>query len=142
MNDGKQQSGLTLVEVLITMVLLTVLLVPAIQALQTSVTGANVHSEIAVDQSRLTTRMEELLAEPFGDLEAAAVAAGGPGVSTSYSDPSGPAGRLIVYLSPYDGDNADVDDDPFSGTDDGLLWIRVEVEDTTLSLQTLRAQGY
>ena len=133
------QSGLTLVEVLVTMVLLTILLVPAMRALQTSVTGAEVHSDLATDQFRLRSRMEELLAEPFGELEAAA---GGPGVVTSYSEAAGAPGRLIVYLSLYDGDNADTDDNPFTGTDAGLLWIQVEAEDTVHSLQTIRAQGF
>ena len=133
------QSGLTLVEVLVTMVLLTILLVPAMRALQTSVTGAEVHSDLATDQFRLRSRMEELLAEPFGELEAAA---GGPGVVTSYSEAAGAPGRLIVYLSLYDGDNADADDNPFTGTDAGLLWIQVEAEDTVHSLQTIRAQGF
>ena len=142
MSYPNSQSGLTLVEVLVTMVLLTILLVPAMRALQTSVTGANVHSELATDQFRLTSRMEELLAEPFGDLEAAAIAAGTPTVETSYSDTTGPPGRLLVYLSSYDGDNADADDNPFTGTDDGLLWLQVEAENTVHSLQTIRARGY
>lgn len=142
MIEQLKQSGLTLVEVLITMVLLTVLLVPAMRTLQTSVTGSSVHSDLATDQFRLTSRMEELLAEPFGDLEAAAIAAGAPTVASSYSEPAGPPGRLIVYLSQYDGDNADADDDPFTGTDSGLLWIRVEAEDTVHDLLTIRAQGF
>ncbi len=137
-----RQSGLTLIEVLITMVLLTVLLVPTMQALQTSVTGANVHGDLANDHFRLTTRMEELLAEPFSALEGAAAAAGGPGVETSYSETAGPPGRLVVYLSRFDGDNADADDDPFTGTDDGLLWIQVEAEGTVQALQTVRARGF
>jgi len=142
MSRGKAQSGLTLVEVLITVVLLTVLLVPAMRALQTSVTGAEVHAELATDHFRLTSRMEELLAEPFGDLEAAAQAAGAPTVPTSYSETAGPPGRLIVYLSLYDGDNADADDNSFTGTDEGLIWIQVEAEGTVHSLQTVRARGF
>jgi len=142
MSRHRTQSGLTLVEVLITMVLLTILLVPAMRALQTSVTGAEIHADLATDQFRLTSRIEELLAEPFSNLEDAASAAGGPGVATSYSDAAGPPGRLIVYLSLYDGDNADADNDPFTGTDEGLLWIQVEAEDTVHSLQTIRAQGF
>jgi len=139
---GSRQSGLTLVEVLITMVLLVVLLVPAMRALQTGVTGASVHSELAADQFRLRSRMEELLAEPFAQLETAATAAGGPGIETSYSEAAGPPGRLIVYLSLYDGDNADADGNPFTGTDAGLVWIQVEAEGTIHSLQTIRAQGF
>ena len=142
MTPRARQSGLTLVEVLVTMVLLTILLVPAMQALRTSVTGAEVHANLAADQFRLTSRMEELLAEPWSDLEAAAIAAGGPGAASSYSDAAGPPGRLIVYLSFYDGDNADADDDPFTGTDAGLLWIRIEAEGTVHDLHTLRAQGF
>lgn len=137
-----RQSGLTLIEVLITMVLLTVLLVPAMRALQTSVTGAEVHADLANDHYRLVSRIEELLAEPFSDLEIAAIAAGSPTTATSYSETAGPPGRLIVYLSLYDGDNADADNDPFTGTDSGLLWIRVEAEDTVHDLQTVRAQGF
>lgn len=142
MTGRARQCGLTLVEVLVTMTLLVILLVPAMRALQTGVTGAEVHSDLANDQFRLTSRMEELLAEPFGDLEDAALAAGGPAVASSYSEVAGPPGRLIVYLSLYDGDNADADDNPFTGTDAGLLWIQVEAEDTVHSLQTIRARGF
>ena len=49
---------------------------------------------------------------------------------------------MLVYLSLYDGDNADADDDPFTGTDADLLWIRVEIDGSVLSLQTVRARGY
>lgn len=142
MTGRVRQTGLTLVEVLITVVLLSVLLVPAMRALQTGVTGTAVHADLATDQFRLTSRLEELLAEPFGDLEAAAVAAGSPGTATSYSEAAGPPGRLIVYLSLYDGDNADADDDPHTGEDAGLLWIQVEAEGTVHSLETIRAQGF
>ncbi|MGB5335125.1 MAG: type II secretion system protein [Woeseiaceae bacterium] len=138
----KQQAGLTLVEVLVAVMLLLIILVPAMEAIRTSVTGAAVHSELASSQFRLTSRMEELLAEPFGDLEAAAIAAGSASVASSYSEAAGPPGRLIVYLSPYDGDNADLDKDPFTGTDPGLLWIEVEAEGTVHRLRTVRAEGY
>jgi len=142
MISRQRQSGLTLIEVLITMVLLTMLLVPAMRALQTSVTGAEVHADLATDQFRLTSRVEELLAEPFAQLEAAATAAGGPGIETTYSETAGLPGRLVVYLSLYDGDNADADDNPFTGTDAGLIWIRVAAEGTVHELQTVRAEGF
>ena len=136
------ESGLTLVEVLVTMVLLAVVLVPAISALQTGVVGADVHADIASGHFRLTSRLEELLAEPFADLSDAAIAAGSPTTPSSYSDPAGPPGRLLVYLSLYDGDNADADDNPFTGTDADLLWIRVDVEDTVHTLETVTARGF
>jgi len=140
--SGRRESGLTLVEVLVATVLLAILLIPAINALQTSAVGADVHRDLANDQFRLTSRLEELLAEPFADLEAAALAAGSPTVETTYSEPSGSPGRLVVYLSPCDGDNADGDGDLFTGTDDGILWLRVAAEGTVHSLQTIRALGF
>ncbi len=138
----RSQSGLTLVEVLVAMALLAVLLVPAMHALQTGIIGADVHADIAASHFRLTSRLEELLAEPFVDLSDAAIAAGAPTTATSFSDAAGPPGRLLVYLSLYDGDNADADSDPFTGTDADLLWIRVDIEDTVHTLETIRASGH
>ncbi len=137
-----RQSGLTLVEVLVAVALLAALLVPTINALTTSSHGAQVHRDLADNQYRLTSRLEELLAEPFADLEAAAIAAGSPQTATTYSEPAGGPGRLVVYLSACDGDNADADNDLFTGTDDNILWIRVAVENTVHELQTIRAQGH
>ena len=136
------QYGLTLVEVLVTAVLLSVLLLPAISALQTSAVGADVHADIASGHYQITSRVEELLAEPFSDLSDAAIAAGSSTTPSSYSDPVGPPGRLLVYLSLYDGDNADTDDNPFTGTDAGLLWIRIDIEGSVHTLQTVTARGF
>jgi prepilin-type N-terminal cleavage/methylation domain-containing protein len=137
-----KQYGLTLVEVLVAMALLALLLVPAISALQTTTVGANVHRDLATDQFRLSSRLDELLAEPFAELEAAAIAAGAPINETSYSETAGAPGRLVVYLSRCDGDNADSDNNIFTGADDGMLWIRVEAEGTVHSLQTITARGF
>lgn len=142
MNRARNEYGLTLVEVLVTIVLLAIVLVPAMRALQTGVVGANVHRDISSSHYRLTSRIEELLAEPFVDLSDAAIAAGAPTTATSYSEAAGPPGRLLVYLSLYDGDNADADNDPFTGTDPDLLWIRIDIEDSVHTLQTIRARGY
>ncbi|MDH3613678.1 MAG: prepilin-type N-terminal cleavage/methylation domain-containing protein [Gammaproteobacteria bacterium] len=142
MNRHRQEHGLTLVEVLVTIVLLTIVLVPAMRALQTGVVGAGVHGDVSSSHYRLTSRLEELLAEPFADLSDAAIAAGAPTTATTYSEAAGPPGRLLVYLSLYDGDNTDADDNPFTGTDPDLLWIRVEIEDSVHTLQTIRASGY
>jgi len=136
------ESGLTLVEVLVTVVLLSVLLIPAISALQTGIVGAEVHADLAANHYRLTSRLEELLAEPFADLSNAAIAAGSPTTPSSYSDPAGPPGRLLVYLSLYDGDNADADNSPFTGADPDLLWIRVDIEDSVHTLETVTARGF
>ncbi|MDJ0917708.1 MAG: prepilin-type N-terminal cleavage/methylation domain-containing protein [Woeseiaceae bacterium] len=142
MSRLRQQLGLTLVEVLVTIVLFAVLLVPAISALRTGIVGTGVHADVAANHYRLASAIEDLLTEPFADLNDAATAAGGPTTMSSYSEAAGTPGRLLVYLSVYDGDNADGDDDPFTGGDDGLLWVRVEIEGATGSLETIRARGY
>ena len=142
MNYRRQEYGLTLVEVLVAVVVLAIVLIPAIRALQTGIVGSAVHADVASNHYRLTARLEELLGEPFADLSDAAIAAGGTGTPSSYSDAAGPPDRLLVYLSLYDGDNADADNDPFTGTDSDLLWIRVDIEDTVHTLQTIRASGY
>ena len=107
-----RQAGLTLVEVLVALVLLALLLIPTMGALRTSVVGAAVHTDVAASHYRLASRLEELLVEPFDDLVDAAAAAGGPDAPTTYSEAAGPPSRLIVYLSPYDGDDADSDGNP------------------------------
>ena len=142
MTSSRRQSGLTLVEVLVAVMLLAIVLVPAMRALQTGVVGADVHADIASGNHRLSSRLEELLAEPFADLSDAAITAGSPTTLSIYSDPVGPPGRMLVYLSFYDGDNADSDNDPFTGTDPDLLWLRVEIEDTVHALQTIAAREY
>ena len=142
MSGARKQTGLTLVEVLVTIVLLGILLVPAIDAVQTAIVGNAVHNEVATSHYRLQSRIEELLAEPFSNLEASATAAGGPGNPSSYSESAGLPGRLLVYLSAFDGDNADADSDPFTGTDDGLIWIRVAIDGSVYELQTVAARGH
>jgi prepilin-type N-terminal cleavage/methylation domain-containing protein len=141
MTDQGRQSGLTLVEVLVSMVLLSILLVPAIQALQTGVAGSNVHAEITDDQFRVVSRLEELIAEPFADLSLAATGAGGAASETTYSELPGVPGRLLVYLAFYDGDNADTDNNPFTGGEADLIWIRIAAEGTVFELQTVTANG-
>jgi hypothetical protein len=82
----------------------------------------------------MLARFEEVMAAPFAELQASADAAGNATVPSSYSDTVVYAdGRQIVrnvYLSDYDGDNADGDDDPFTGTDAGLLWVKIEIAGT------------
>ncbi len=142
MKVRRRQQGLTLVEVLVATVLLAILLVPAINALQTGIVGAGVHADVTSNHYRLTSALEELLAEPFASLGDAATAAGAPTAITTYSEAAGTPGRLLVFLSFYDGDNADSDSDPFTGTEDDLLWLRVQIEGSTNALETIRARGF
>jgi hypothetical protein len=82
-------------------------------------------------------RLEETLAQPFSDLDAAAVAAGSRTAPTSYSDAVATPDRLLVFMARYDGDDVDTDSDPFTGGDEGLLWIQVAIEDTDYALETV-----
>lgn len=131
--------GFSYVEVLVATLVLAVSLVPALEALQTAMLGATVNESLELRHQRLTSRMAEMLVEPFGDLEAEEAAAGGA-PSPQYSDPPATPDRRLVLLSRYDGDNADNDNDPLTGTDDGLLRLRVELENTPDVLEALVAR--
>ena len=141
MTNRAMQRGLTLVEVLVTIALLAIVIVPAVHSLHGGIIGARVHRDLADHHYRLRSRVETLLAEPFADLAAAAADAGGPGTPSSYSDPAGSVPRLLVFLAFYDGDDADGDGQPFTGADASLLWLRVEAEGTAWAIETLKSQG-
>ena len=130
-------SGFTYLEILIAVVLITASLVPAMESLSRSTRGLSVIEQQAAEHNALRSAMERLLAEPFNLLNDAAVAAGGPTILTSYSDDAGTENRALVYLSWYDGDNADSDDDGFTGTDANLLWLKVAIESSSYSLESL-----
>jgi type II secretory pathway component PulJ len=130
--------GFTYVEVVVAIFLVALTLVPAINALQSGVHAGAIHAHQATDRYRLTGAMELILARPFAELEAAADAAGGPTVIIdAYSDPDGTESRRLVYLARYDGDNADADNDPFTGADEGLLWARVTIVDSPDAIDSL-----
>ena len=141
MTRGRHERGLSLVEVLIAIVLLGIVIVPAMQALQTGVTGSAVHGDLSTTSYRVTSRLEEVLAEPFHRLAAAADAAGGPTTPSSYSEAAGPPGRLLVFLAYFDADDMDMDGDPFTGVDNDVLWIRVESEYSVHGVETIIASG-
>ena len=129
-----RQQGLTLVEVLVAATLLALLLVPAVTAIHTGWLGSQVHADIGRNHYRLVSRLEAVLAESFSDLEAAAA---GPAVPSSYSDAAGPPDRVLVFIAGYDADNADADDDPFTGADPDILWLSVAVEGSIRRLDSL-----
>jgi len=93
------------------------------------------------DHYYLAAKLEEVLAQPFSYLDSAASIAASPAVPSSYSDSVILAdGRVLtrqVYLSRYDGDNADGNNNVFDGTDEGLLWVRVEIEESGLGMERL-----
>jgi hypothetical protein len=135
-------AGLSYVEVLIAMVLIAITLIPAMDALRPAVSGTAIHASRTVRHYHLTAMLEDVLAKPFNELDTEAVAIGDPTVaSTVYSDPTTEADRRLVYLSRYDADDADANGNPFdAGMDEGLLWVRVEVEGTNQAIESLTSQ--
>jgi len=135
----RRESGFSYLEVLIATALIAVSLVPALEALSTG--GHDLQAVHAEDHYYLAAKLEEVLAQPFGYLDEAASAAASPAVPSSYSDSVTLAdGRVLtrqVYLSRYDGDNADGNNNAFDGTDEGLLWVRVEIEESGLGMERL-----
>ena len=140
----RPQSGLTYTEVLVATALVVLLLVPALQALHSGLHAGAVQQGLEEERQSLAGKLEEVLALPFSGLDAAAQAAGSPTTPTTLSDSVLLSdGRTIsrqVYLSRYDGDNADADNNPFTGIDAGLLWVRVSIPGTTLAAEGLTAQ--
>jgi len=135
----RRESGFSYLEVLIATALIAVCLVPALEALSTA--GHDLQAVHAEDHYYLAAKLEEVLAQPFSYLDEAASAAASPAVPSSYSDSVTLAdGRVLtrqVYLSRYDGDNADGNNNAFDGTDEGLLWVRVEIEVNGLGMERL-----
>lgn len=122
---GIGQTGFSYVEVLLSAVLLTVLLVPALQALQTGITGSDT-SSAASRQLRLRAKLEEVLARPFAKLYAETYLAGGNttgSVSAAFSDAVGQTERRVVVLYRYDAST-----NALSGSDTGLLFVSVHYE--------------
>ena len=147
------QQGISYVEVLVAIVLVAITLVPALEALQSGIKGADIHEDYVVDHYRLVSKFEEVLAKPFGTLLNESALAGSYTTETAYSDTAGAVKRRIVYLSYYDANNSDGDGDPFTisdadsdgdnnpytGTDVdiGLLWVSAEIEGTVHTMETL-----
>src|SRR5450830_1525298 len=92
------QWGFSYAEVLLSVVLLAVLLVPALQALQSGIAGG-LSPAAAARQALLRAKMEEVLAKPFYDLYAQTYAVGGntaTSVSAALSDAVGTPDRRVV----------------------------------------------
>jgi type II secretory pathway pseudopilin PulG len=137
----RRETGFGYLEVLVATALIAISLVPALEALSTGGKGYDLQAAQAVDDYYVAAKLEEVLAQPFAYLDEAASDAASSAVPSSYSDTVTLAdGRVLtrqVYLSRYDGDNADGNNNAFDGTDDGLLWIRVEIEESGLGMERL-----
>ncbi len=135
-SNRQQNTGLSYIEVLVATLLITITLVPALDALRPGIQGSDLHQSLTEIHYSLSGKMEQLLAEPFDNLDAAATAAGAHTNDTSYSDIGADVPHR-VFIWHYDVDDADADSDPFSGGEDDLLWVRVAEANGSQSLQTL-----
>ena len=135
----QRQAGFSYMELLIATLLIVIMLVPALDAMQSGIQGSGVHMQLAQNQYRMISKLEQTLALPFTELLAQADLVADPKVliPAHFSDPAGTESRRLVFLARYDGDDGDGDKDPFTGTDVGLLWVRVTIEDSPRSLETV-----
>lgn len=95
-------SGFAYVEVLVSVVLLSVLLVPAMNALTTGIRGSSV--ELAARHLNLRNKMEAVLSQPFSKIYAETYLTGGnttSSVSVAYSDAAGTPNRRVVVFYRY-----------------------------------------
>ena len=133
-------------------VLIAIALVPAMDALYTGTLGADIYEGSSSEHYASLALMEEVLAEPFSMLTSAAAVAGSQSAPSSYSDAAGTQGRRLVFIALYDADDADGDSNVFTVLDPnldgdnnpytgytGLLWVRVEVEGSITTLESLTA---
>jgi Tfp pilus assembly protein PilV len=140
------QNGFSYLEVLIASLIVAIVLVPAMNALQTGILSANIHQTLTAQYYLRLKKIEALQAEPFINLLAAAKTATNVTSSSSYSDAAGSKNRSLVYLALYDADaspftivdgNKDLDNDVYTGDTANLLWVKVLTEGDTGGLETL-----
>jgi len=132
------QCGSAYVEVLVAVMLVMVCLVPALDALQNGIGSTNASEQYVKHKNKMNARMLTLLVESFSVLDAEALITGGSTVASSlFSEPAGSPDRILVYVYRYDGDNADLDNNPDTGGDAGLLMLRVAMQDGDFDISTL-----
>ncbi|MCF6252983.1 MAG: type II secretion system GspH family protein [Methylococcaceae bacterium] len=146
LEKSNKQGGFSYIEVLVAMFVLTLTLVPAMEAIQSGIQGAGIHESLTRQHFALIKRMEEVRAEAYRKLLISAQTAGNATTPGSYSDPAGQRERVLVFLALYDADadpfilldpNNDGDSNIYTGDTSNLLWLRVEIENSAQSVETL-----
>lgn len=132
-----RQRGFGYVEALVAVMLLAIAIIPALDALTNTVRGAPLPDRDDDLWLAVANKLSEVAAARFDDLDAAASMAGSATTPSMYSDASTTTPQVLVYLSRYDGDNADGDSNPFTGTDADLIWIRAAISDPPVEMSTL-----
>lgn len=133
MRGHGRQSGLSYVEVLVSIVVVAAALAPAMEALRNGASAVAVLADQTIDRERLVSRLEQVAASRYAVLDAAAAESGHSPTAASalFSDAPGTAGRIVVQLYRYDGTAA-------TTADTGLLRLDAAIEGSTQALSTLR----
>ena len=139
-NRKNREQGFTYVEVIVAVILMSLALIPALNAIKQSTAVSKGQQSLIANTYAVFSKMEYILAQPYESLSQAAIAAGGATNPSSYSDPVATPGRRLVFLALYDGDNADGDNQPLTGGDPGLLWVKVELEGEDMAMESLASQ--
>lgn len=134
------QRGFSYAEVLLSVLLIAILLVPALQALTGAIAGSS--SNLAARQFALRGKLEEALSQPFGKLYAETYLAGGntaTSVSANFSDLAGITDRRVVVLYRFDAATG-----ALSAGDTGLLYVSVyyEADGSGSALNTLAGEWW
>ena len=133
--------GFSYAEILLSVVLIGVLLVPAMQALQAATLGTPVDAATPGSLS-LQSKMEEVLAAPQSRVYGETYVAGGnaaTSVSATFSDAVGSAQRRIVTIYRYDPSVR-----ALATTDTGVALVSVyyETEGAARGLTTLKGRWW
>ena len=121
-SSRRAHRGFTYGEVMLSVVLLAIMLVPALDALQSAIAGTPVAAATANVPS-LASKAEEVLATPFSKVYAETYAPGGntaASASALFSDPAGTPDRRVVVLYRYDALLKSL-----SVADTGLVYVNV-----------------
>ncbi len=134
------QAGYGYVEVMVAALLLSIALIPAADALRDTVMHDRERRNLMSASYATKALLETVLTEPFADLQAQASATGGVAPS-AYSDVPSATPRRLIWVRPYDADNADGDDDISTGADDGIVQVVAEAQNTGIRFVTLVVEG-
>lgn len=139
--DRRSQRGLSYLEVLLATIVLTISLGPLLSAMQSNNQTTRIDAELTRQRNHAISVLEKTLALPLATLlDEAAIVGAYDVLSDRYSDAAGSEPRAQVFLAAYDANNADGDNNPFTGAEANVLWVNVKIEDTRFELTTLVSQ--
>jgi hypothetical protein len=121
-------AGLAYVEVVLAMLLVTLCLVPASNALRAAICAPAVAALSMTSLQCVRSSMELLLAEPYTNLLAGAAGVAVPSAAYSQAADSNCPARN-VYIARYNGDTPAT----YSSSDTNLLYVSVRLADPTLA---------